>query len=128
MPKRITQNDLRNQGRGPVVVLMQRFKGVVNDTLVVLRQPPTQSIPQHLAGQVRGELVFPVQQNLLEFGWPAEGLTGRQRTGRIHWQAVIVVAPTAYRVEILQSETNGVHAFMARGALGIRTMRHQSLA
>src|SRR6516162_5221491 len=128
MPEGIAQRDPLDEDRRLVSIGFQRLDTVVNDTLIEAIQLPAEGVAEQLTGQVADEFRFLLEQHGLQFARSVELVAGGQLADGVNGLAGLFGTESADRVEVLQAETERVHALMAGGALGSAAVDLQLLA
>src|SRR5262249_42688837 len=106
--ERQAPDDLRHQDRELVVALRQRRHDGVDGRPVVVLEAAAQSVDHQLLGQVAGEEVLLVLQDLLQLARPLERLVVGQRPTRVYVELAVLRPPLADGVVVLEGEADGV--------------------
>src|SRR5262245_46785042 len=125
VPEWITQNDALDQDRCALLVGIERLDRIVDHALVELVQLAAKSVAEHLARQIAQDFILSLEQYLFQLHNSGKLLPRSQHSRRIDCLAVDLVAPATNGVEVLQSKTRRIDAFVTRSAFGARAVQFQ---
>src|SRR5207249_7421181 len=96
-----------------VAVVRQALGDLVHGAFVIILKAAAERVSQHLLSQAMHKVVaLAFEQNGFQLSRAVEGLAGNQFPGGIDRELAFLLAPRANAVEILQTESNRVHARM----------------
>ena len=118
-----------NQCLSRVAAFFQFGDDLCHDGFVVVFEPASGGIGQHLAGHIDGKFFLGRHEERLELGRRVEGdIAGKNGAGIDRLAVGVFLAPTADGVEVFKAEAKGVDAGMAAGAFGILAVNVELLA
>ncbi len=101
----------------------------INGSAVIILHAAPQSECEHFSRQTLKEFVaFLGDENFVQFGRISEGFSADEGATGVHGEGTIFLTPGAGGVEILKTETDGVHAGVAGGADGFFAVLLHALA
>ena len=125
-PKTFACDDGLNEITEALVGAGHFLADLVDARAIAAVQLATDGVGEKFLGQATGEGFVLRDNQLPELGVGGEGLAIGQFAGRIHLElAVVLIAPTADGVVVLQGEARRVDLVVALGAGGVRTVLDQ---